>query len=435
MTELKRELGPVMLWGLGVGYVISGMYFGWNLGLPLGGTWGMLAATIVITILYATFILSYAELAVAIPRAGGAYAYGLRAMGLTGGLAAGVAQAIEFMFAPPAIAAAIGAYFNLFFPSVPPQAIAVAVYVVFTGLNAWGVKQAAVFELAITIAAVAELLLFIGVTAPHGQLANLSIDGLPHGWTGVFACLPFAIWFYLGIEGVANAAEEARLPQRDVALGFSSALLTLIVLALGVFFSAVSVAGWPAVVFPNMGAPASDSPLPLAMGRVVGASGALYHLLVTVGLFGLVASFHGILLAAGRAVMELGRTGHAPRFLGRVHPRTRTPVAALLVNLAVGVAAILSSRTADLIVLSAFGAVTLYALSMVSLFVLRRREPELPRPFRAVGYPVFPAVALVLSTVSLAAMAWFNRGVALAFAIAMAVLVVAARIHAGRHDA
>src|SRR5688572_1070971 len=151
MAELKRDLGPVMLWGLGVGYVISGMYFGWNLGLPLGGTWGMLAATVVITVLYATFILSYAELAVAIPRAGGGYAYGLRALGLTGGLAAGVAQAIEFMFAPPAIAAAIGAYFNLFFPAVPTKVIAIAAYVVFTALNAWGVKQAATFELVVTV--------------------------------------------------------------------------------------------------------------------------------------------------------------------------------------------------------------------------------------------------------------------------------------------
>ena len=66
--ELKRTLGPIMLWGLGVGYVISGEYFGWNLGLPLGGTWGMLAATLVITLMYVGFVLSYAELACAIPR-------------------------------------------------------------------------------------------------------------------------------------------------------------------------------------------------------------------------------------------------------------------------------------------------------------------------------------------------------------------------------
>ena len=74
-TELKRELGPLMLWGLGVGYVISGMYFGWNLGLPEAGPYGMLLATVMVTIMYVTFTLSYSELACAIPKAGGVFVY------------------------------------------------------------------------------------------------------------------------------------------------------------------------------------------------------------------------------------------------------------------------------------------------------------------------------------------------------------------------
>ena len=420
MPELKRALGPVMLWGLGVGYVISGMYFGWNLGLPLGGTWGMLAAIVVATILYVTFIFGYTELACAIPRAGGAFDFGLRAFGPAGGLVLGVAQLVEFLFAPPAIAAAIGAYFNLFFPSASPAAIAIVAYVVFTALNIWGVKQAAAFELFITIAAVGELLLFMGVTAPHFHAANLARGGLPHGWAGAFACLPFAVWMYLGIEGVANVAEEARDPRRDISRGFGWAMATLVVLALGVFVTSVGVAGWPAVVYPTPGAAPSDSPLPLALGQVVGGKGAMFHLLVTVGLFGLVASFHGIVLAAGRAALELGRTGYAPAFVGRVSPRTGTPAVALLINAVIGIAAILSSRTDDLIVLSGFGALTLYALSTVALFRLRRREPTLPRPFRAVGYPWFPAIALVLALVSLGAMAWTNHAVALVYAAILA---------------
>lgn len=412
MTELKRALGPVMLWGLGVGYVISGMYFGWNLGLPLGGTWGMLGATVIITVLYATFIFSYTELACAIPRAGGAFDFGLRAFGPFGGLLLGIAQLIEFLFAPPAIAAAIGAYFNLFFPAIPVKVIAIVAYLIFTGVNIWGVKQAAIFELVVTVAAIGELLLFMGVTAPHFQLSNLTLNALPGGWMGIFACLPFAVWFYLGIEGMANAAEEARDPRRDIAISFPAAVVTLIVLALGVFFTSVGVAGWEAIVYPTPGAAPSDSPLPLALGKIVGSSGWLYHLLITVGLFGLVASFHGIVLAAGRATLELGRKGYAPLGLGRVNPRTGTPVNALLANMAVGVAAIISSRTAELIVLSVFGALALYALSMVALFVLRRREPELPRPYRAVAYPWFPATALVISTVSFAAMTVYNPTIA-----------------------
>lgn len=433
MAELKRALGPVMLWGLGVGYVISGMYFGWNLGLPLGGTWGMLAAIVAATILYVTFIFSYTELSCAIPRAGGAFDFGLRAFGPVGGLVLGVAQIVEFLFAPPAIAAAIGAYFNLFFPTASPNVIAIAAYVVFTGLNIWGVKQAAVFELAVTVAAVAELLLFMGVAAPHFDAANLMRDALPGGWSGALACLPFGVWMYLGIEGVANVAEEARDPHRDIVRGFGFAIVTLVVLALGVFFTSVGVAGWPAVVYPSPGAAPSDSPLPLALAHVVGGrSGAMFHLLVTIGLFGLVASFHGIVLAAGRAALELGRTGYAPAFLGRVHPRTGTPAAALVANALIGVAAIISSRTGDLIVLSGFGAVTLYALSMLALFALRRSAPDLPRPFRAVAYPWFPATALGLALVSLGAMAWTNRGVALVYAAILAGAAVYWRVFSRR---
>ncbi len=124
-----------MLWGLGVGYVISGMYFGWNLGLAQGGTLGLAIATFFIIIMYVTFTFSYAELACAIPKAGGVFDYASRALGKDLGFIAGMAQNVEFIFAPPAIAFAIGAYFNLFFPDIPILAIAICAYVFFTALN------------------------------------------------------------------------------------------------------------------------------------------------------------------------------------------------------------------------------------------------------------------------------------------------------------
>lgn len=421
MTELRRSLGPVMLWGLGVGYVISGNYFGWNLGLPLAGTYGMLAATLLVTLLYLTFSLSYAELACALPRAGGALEFGLRAFGTGGGVVLGTAQAVEFLFAPPAIAAAIGEYFSTFAPSVPPKAIAIGAYVVFTAVNIAGVRLAASFELAVTVLAIAELLLFMGITGPHFSFERFGEDPLPRGWAGVLDALPFAIWFYLGIEGVANAAEEARNPERDVARGLTAAIATLVLLALGVFVCSVGVAGWHAVVYPAPGAPPSDRPLPLALGHIVPATSALYHLLVSVGLLGLIASFHGIVLAGGRATFELGRAGFAPRALARVSPRTGTPAVALVANMAIGIAAILSGTTGALITMSVLGALALYVGSMAALFALRQREPALPRPFRAVAYPVFPGLALVLSIVCLVAVARANLRLALGFLGVLAI--------------
>ncbi len=106
------------------------MYFGWNLGLEKGGTGGLAIATFFIIILYTTFTFSYAELAAAIPKAGGVFDYAHRALGKDLGFIAGMAQNIEFIFAPPAIALSIGAYFNLFFPQIPILAISIFAYII-----------------------------------------------------------------------------------------------------------------------------------------------------------------------------------------------------------------------------------------------------------------------------------------------------------------
>ena len=361
-NQLKRTLTPAMLWGLGVGYVISGMYFGWNLGLEEGGTLGLAIATVFIIIMYVTFTFSYAELACAIPRAGGAFDYANRALGKDLGFIAGMAQNIEFIFAPPAIAFAIGAYFNLFFPQIPVIAIAIFSYIIFTALNIYGVKAAAIFELAITILAVGELLLFTGITIPHFHFSNLQHNALPHGWQGIFAAIPFAIWFFLAIEGVANVAEEAINPQRTVLIGFGSAIATLIILCILTFVSSIGVAGWEAIVYKADGT-SSDSPLPLALSHIVGSNNVMYHLLITIGLFGLIASFHGIILAAGRSVFEFGRVKFAPSFIGKIHARFQTPANALLVNLGIGTIALLTGKTSEIITISVFGALTLYMIS------------------------------------------------------------------------
>lgn len=406
--ELKRTLTPLMLWGLGVGYVISGMYFGWNLGLEKGGTLGLAVATFFIIIMYVTFTFSYCELASAIPKAGGAFDYAKRALGPNWGFIAGMAQNIEFIFAPPAIAFAIGAYFNLFFPQIPIIYIAVFSYILFTGLNIYGVKAAAMFELIITVFAVGELLLFAGITMPHVEMANLKQNALPNGWSGMFAAIPFAIWFFLGIEGVANVAEETINPQKTILIGFGSAIATLVLLCIITFIGSTGVAGWEAIVYKADGA-ASDSPLPLALGRVVGESNALYHLLIAIGLFGLVASFHGLILAAGRASFEFGRVNYAPSILGKVHPKFKTPANALLLNMLLGIGALLTGRTADIITISVFGAITLYIISMITVVVLRIKEPGLQRPFRVPFYPAFPLIALTIAIGALVAMLVYNQ--------------------------
>lgn len=423
--KLERTLGPIMLWGLGVGYVISGMYFGWNLGLEKGGTLGLAIATFFIVIMYVTFTFSYTELACAIPKAGGAFDYADRALGRNWGFLGGMAQIIEFVFAPPAIAAAIGAYFNLFLKTEPliielgtlnfelPW-LAILAYFAFTALNIAGVKAAATFELIITILAVVELLIFAGVTLPEFEVANLRHNAFPNGIPGIFAAIPFAIWFFLAIEGVANVAEETKNPQRNVLLGFGSAIFTLVILCVLTFASSVGVAGWEAIVYDAEGN-MSDSPLPLAIGHVVGNSGWMYHLLLTIGLLGLIASFHGIILASGRATYEFGRMNLAPKALGKVHTKFHTPANALIFNMVIGIIALMTGKTGEIITIACFGALALYIISMISFFVLRKNEPGMERPFKVPMYPLFPALALIIASISMVAMSYYNWQLALIF--------------------
>jgi ethanolamine permease len=425
--KLARTLTPVMLWGLGVGYVISGMYFGWNLGLEKGGTLGLAIATFFIVVMYMTFTFSYAELACAIPKAGGGSDHATRALGPSWGFIAGMAQNIEFIFAPPAIALAIGAYFNLFFPGMPVINTAIISYVAFTALNIYGVRAAAVFELVITVLAVAELLLFAGITLPHIEFANLSRNALPNGYRGIFAAIPFAIWFFLGIEGLANVAEETIRPQQTLLTGFGSAMATLVILCILTFISATGVGGWETIVYREDGA-TSDSPLPLALGIIVGNNNLLYHLLITVGLFGLVASFHGLILAAGRSTFEFGRIGFAPAFLGKVNGKFSTPANALLLNMTIGIAALLTGKTSEIITIAVFGALTLYIVSMVSVLRLKKQEPLLPRPFRVPLYPWFPVTALVIASVSIAAMMADNFRLGMIYTGLMVICFAAFRL-------
>jgi ethanolamine permease len=404
-----------MLWGLGVGYVISGMYFGWNIGLKAGGTLGLAIATFFIIILYTTFTFSYAELACSIPKAGGVFDYASRGLGRDMGFIAGMAQLLEFIFAPPAIAAAIGAYFHIFFPQIPVNIIAITAYFIFTSLNIIGVKAAAIFELVITIFAVFELLLFAGITLPHFKASNLALNAFPHGWEGVWAAIPFAVWFFLGLEGVANVAEETINPQKTILKGFGFALATLVLLCVIIFISSIGIAGWEAIVYAHPGAEASDSPLPLAMSKVTGDSGWIYHLLITIGLMGLVASFHGIILAAGRATFEFGRVKYISPALGKVHPRFKTPANALLANMTIGIIALLSGRTDEIITIAVFGAVSLYIVSMITVIALRKKEPDLIRPFKVPYYPYFPVIALIIAIISMLAMITLNIKLALIY--------------------
>ncbi|NDL65459.1 ethanolamine permease [Acerihabitans arboris] len=425
---LKRTLGSFHLWGIAVGLVISGEYFGWSYGWAQAGTLGFLVTAVAVAAMYCAFIFSFTELTTSIPHAGGPFAYAHRAFGPTGGFIAGFATLVEFVFAPPAIAMAIGAYLNVQFPAVEPRWVALAAYLVFMTLNILGVGIAAAFELLVTLLAIFELLVFMGVVAPGFELANFTRGGWAGAEhfsigaiSGIFAAIPFAIWFFLAIEGASMAAEEAKDPQRTIPRAFIGGILTLTVLALGVMVFAGGVGDWTKLANIN-------DPLPQAMKIIVGGNSGWLHMLVWLGLFGLIASFHGIIMGYSRQIFALARAGYLPKPLSRVNRRFRTPHLAIIAGGVVGVAAIFSDSliiiggqplTANIVTMSVFGAIVMYIISMASLFKLRRLEPKLTRPFRAPLYPFAPALALVMAVICLVAMIYYNQLLFMIFAVMM----------------
>ena len=389
-TNLSRVLKPIHLWALAVGLVISGNYFGWSYGFAVGGVMGLALALIPVTIFYVTFILSYSELATAIPHAGGPSAYARRALGKFWGYMSGVSCLIEFVFAPPAIALAVGGYIHNIFPGIEVMTATVVAFLLFIFINYWGMKVSASFELVVTIVALIGLAIYWVLALPHFELSRVMAEPLlPNGLSGVMAAVPFAIWFYLAIEGGAMSAEEMVNPQKDISIGFLSGMGTLMIMAFCTLFLTAGITDVKLIE-------AVDFPLPLALSAVYGEESFSVMLMSFIGLFGLIASLHGIIVGYSRQTYAMARTGYLPKFLAYVDPKHHTPVWALIIPGIIGLGAALTGLTNVVITISVFGSVVMYLISLVSLFVLRAKEPNLKRPFK-VAYPVVPAVSFIIA--------------------------------------
>ncbi|MBN1096614.1 ethanolamine permease [Blastococcus sp. TML/C7B] len=398
--------GWVLLAGLGVAAVISGDYAGWNFGLAEGGFGGLLVAVVLMAVMYGSMVLGLAELGSALPTAGGGYTFARRALGPWGGYATGVAVLIEYAIAPAAIATFIGAYVESLglFGITDGWWVYLAAYALFIGVHLMGVGEALKVMMAIAAVAVAGLVLYLIGAIPAFDSSNLldiaqtdaagASDFLPYGWMGVWAAFPFAIWFFLAVECVPLASEEARDPARALPRGITAAMGVLLVLAVLMLVFTSGAGGSEAMS-------ASGNP-PVEALEVAGAPDALSDVVNYAGLFGLVASFFSIIYAYSRQTFALSRAGYLPRQLSVTNSR-KAPVLALLVPGAIGFALSLTGQGAMLLNMAVFGATVSYVLMMVSHIVLRRREPELARPYRTPGGVATTGVALVLAAAAVVA--------------------------------
>jgi ethanolamine permease len=409
---LRRYAGVWSLWALGVGAVISGDFFGWNFGLATGGFGGLLIATILITIMYAGLCLCIAEMSPALPHTGGAYSFARTTMGPWGGFITGLGENMEYVVTPAVIVVGIGGYLGAIFgtgPELEPLWWALA-YALFVGLNIVGVEATFRFTVFITLVSLGILLVFFVGALPlfsWDQALNITPDPgqsvwLPKGWMGIAASLPFAIWFFLAIEQLPLAAEEAHSPERDMPRGILLGLLTLVITAFLTLFLNAGIAPGAAAVG------TTDEPLFLAFKTIFG-EGIGARILALVAVAGLIASFHGIIYAYGRNIYSLSRAGYFPRWLSLTHTSRKTPHVALIVGAVIGygVALILhflpqdSSVGAMLLNMAVFGAVISYIMQCVAFIILRRRFAELARPYRSPLGELGALIALLLSVITL----------------------------------
>ncbi|WP_319453483.1 MULTISPECIES: ethanolamine permease [unclassified Mycobacterium] len=400
---LKRgSAGWLLLAGLGVSYVISGDYSGWNFGLAEGGFGGLLIAGVVIAGMYLALVLGMAEMSSALPAAGGGYTFARRALGPWGGFATGTAILIEYAIAPAAIATFIGAYVESLglFGITDGWWVYLAVYALFIGIHLSGVGEALKVMFVITAIALAGLLIFAGSAIGSFDASNLTdiaptdaagaSSFLPFGYMGIWAAVPFAIWFFLAVEGVPLAAEEAKEPERNVPKGIIAAMGVLLVTGATVLVLTAGVGGAEAMS-------ASGNPLVEALGDSGMAKVVNY-----IGLAGLVASFFSIIYAYSRQLFALSRAGYLPKSLSVVNSR-KAPTLALVVPGVIGFALSLTGQGAMLLNMAVFGAALSYVLMMVSHIVLRIREPHMPRPYRTPGGIVTTSFALVVAALSVVA--------------------------------
>jgi len=410
--SLKRPLKVLDIWALGVGVVITGEYFGWNAALKENnGPIAVLIASLIVCLLYLTWVLALSELSVAMPFAGGPLAYGRRAGGPALGFLMGWSMYLECQFATIGTALATGGYIAfLVNPADPSNTVivcsALATVVVFFVLHVLGVKEQSAVMVLMTYGAILGLVIFWCLAATNFQWERIWTHPLlpaAKGWRSVLDALPYALWWLVIIETVALAAEEAHEPHRTIPRGMVWAQLTLIVLVVLTWLFACGAVDDSSTLAVTDDGKDVSYPLAKVIGSIpVGKSPLAVYGFGIIAIFGMIASYHGMIYGTSRQAFALGRSGYLPLILGEVHAARRTPVPALVASssiTAVCVVANLWFPDAILlaILVSTLTALVWYILAIWCLFTLRRREPEMFSKYRAPLVIVLPVAVVVLS--------------------------------------
>ena len=408
MSELKRDLG---LWGavaIVVGTVIgSGIFLVPKaMVLKVGSPEMVFAVFVFGGLLSLAGALTYAELAAAMPEAGGEYVYLREAYGPLWAFMYGWTQMwVAKSGSIATLATAFFYYLTNFFPQLDNviaqlpfglelrqgQILAMAVIAFLAFVNYFGVKIGGEVQVIVTIVKVAllALIIVVGLTAGQGTTANFhtSIPAIG-GVSGFFAALVAALWAYDGWNNVSMVSSEIRNPQRNLPLaliGGSLAVMAIYLLANLAYF----------YVLPAAAVAGSDRVAAEMMRRIWGAAGA--NAVSIAAMISIFAALNGSILTGARVPYAMARDGLFFKSIGIVNPKYFTPSRSILALSAWSMLLVLSGRYEQLFTYVIFASWILYGMATASVLVLRRKRPDMERPYRTLGYPIVPVLFVLVA--------------------------------------
>ena len=425
-TALRRDLGPLDGAAIVVSNVIgSGIFI-----VPafvaqdVPNAWAMLGVWLAGGVLAFAGAMAYAELAALRPRAGGEYVYLHEAFGPLAGFLTGWTSFVAgFSGAIAASAVGLASYLGRFVPAagdttpllqlplgvatltLSPQAVvaltAIAglsvVHVVGLGPGRFVQNVLAALKVLVLVAFVA-----LGFTIGLGTSTNFAAAAgpvAPAGWA--LALIP-VMFSYSGWNAAAYVAEEMRDPGRNVPLALG--IGTVVVIVVYLLLNALYVYALPVAELAAVDVRVVDA----TADRLFGPAGAAP--LAAASVVMIAASISAMILAGPRVYYAMAQNGQFFARLAEVHPTFRTPTAAILAQSAWAGLLVLTGTFDQLVEYTGFAVVLFAGVAVTALFVLRRREPLAPRPFRAWGYPLAPLVFALASLFMVANAIWRSPG-------------------------
>ncbi len=392
---LLRVLGPAHIWALGVGIVLVGEYMGWNFAVGKGGAYAALIACWFAGILYTCVAMIDSEVTSTVAAAGGQYTQAKHIMGPLMAFNVGLYLVFAYTMLEAGNAITVGFLMDTVanmsgHEGLDQRPFIILCIMFLAWLNYRGVLATLTFNLVITAFAFVAILVLFVATVPWSEAspmrhAELMTD-LPYGWLGVLAAMHFGLWFYLGIEGTTQAAEEVRSPARSLPFGTLAGIMTLLIAATLTWYVCVGLMPWE--YLGGAGVPLFDA------ARLTGST-TLVVLLGVGTLFATLASANGCINDASRAWFSMGRDHYLPAWFGAVHPKYRTPYRSIVFLVPIALIFALGAPLDQVITFSILSGLLGYTFMPLNMILFRRKWP-LDTIKRGYVHPFHPIPAVLL---------------------------------------